>query len=534
MDNNINNQNNVKNDLNAKLKSYWNNPIIVTIMVLAIIIVPKVLINKYNKEAFFFQINKVEKEYVIPFIKERYGSDKYDLKYKKSGECYSSGNCDFDPTFGIDGGLCSTYKVLNDKECKAHYFTLKIDDKTYPISYINNHGNKYVVEGKTIYGGNRNEYEYLEDKLYNNCILPFMKENYDIPNSVEYGVTISCPNGDREECNVYNYSLHNGIESIKVKAIYESDKVTVVYIDGNITKTYLTSNLKDDYSAKIDHDRYRNREIKKDNSVKADKFPFNSDYYPFDNEHTISPIILDESRGIELEFYPGILFDKSEIYIYSEVINNNYLSGNVSLIFNFYDKNHEQIGMCEESIEFKDHRNTNSGWAHETCSVIPRELKTNNFDDVAYFNVNVVALDIWNDEKNRIKSAVDYIDKYPFESKEYLFTTTNRTYEIYLDDDVLFNFQVETDPVFYKEDIEARGSVYNPRLKVGNIDFTIIYYDKDHNEIGRCNKLGKIGGYRPSESNVMLCPIKRNALSNNKTVDDIYYFKYIISSYNAK
>ena len=32
MDNNINNQNNVKNDINAKLKSYWNNPIIVTII----------------------------------------------------------------------------------------------------------------------------------------------------------------------------------------------------------------------------------------------------------------------------------------------------------------------------------------------------------------------------------------------------------------------------------------------------------------------------------------------------------------------
>jgi hypothetical protein len=73
------------------------------------------------------------------------------------------------------------------------------------------------------------------------------------------------------------------------------------------------------------------------------------------------------------------------------------------------------------------------------------------------------------------------------------------------------------------------GHIANPNYLKGNVYMNAKYYDKNYNEIGNCNDaielLGK--GY----SNISFsCHISPKELSNNKTFEDIAYYKVNISS----
>lgn len=90
-------------------------------------------------------------------MKQNYSDTNYSIKYNTSGECIISGNCDFDPVMGCDGGSCQPYKYLDKSECESHYYKVKIDTKELIITVVNKDKTYSVVEGKNIYGTDKQD-----------------------------------------------------------------------------------------------------------------------------------------------------------------------------------------------------------------------------------------------------------------------------------------------------------------------------------------------------------------------------------------
>lgn len=101
------------------------------------------------------RINKLQKNYVEPYLKEKFPDKDYDIKYDSSGRCITSGDCAFDPVRGCDGGSCNEYTYLDN--CISYYYSVTIDGKIYTIT-LSNKDNIYLInEGKNIYGENKKE-----------------------------------------------------------------------------------------------------------------------------------------------------------------------------------------------------------------------------------------------------------------------------------------------------------------------------------------------------------------------------------------
>ncbi len=98
------------------------------------------------------KISKMQKEYIEPYLKENYSNLNYSIKYNSSGKCIISGNCYFDPVMGCDGGACQEYKYLDDNNCKSYYYSIKSDTKEFLLTVVNRNNHFFVVEGKNIYG----------------------------------------------------------------------------------------------------------------------------------------------------------------------------------------------------------------------------------------------------------------------------------------------------------------------------------------------------------------------------------------------
>jgi hypothetical protein len=97
-------------------------------------------------------IKRLQNNYIEPYLEENYTSEKYSITYDSVGKCIISGNCIFDPAMGCDGGTCQRYKYLDENECKSYYYSVKIEDKEFTLTVVNQNNNFYVVEGKNIYG----------------------------------------------------------------------------------------------------------------------------------------------------------------------------------------------------------------------------------------------------------------------------------------------------------------------------------------------------------------------------------------------
>ena len=107
------------------------------------------------------KIDKLQKNYVEPYLERNYSNVNYSIKYDSSGKCIISGDCYFDPSMGCDGHVCHQYEYLNENECKSYYYHIKTDDdidadNEFIITVFNKDDLYSVVEGKNIYGTDKN------------------------------------------------------------------------------------------------------------------------------------------------------------------------------------------------------------------------------------------------------------------------------------------------------------------------------------------------------------------------------------------
>lgn len=100
------------------------------------------------------EINKLQKKYINPYIKNNYNDKNYNIEFDYIGKCIISGDCVFDPLMGCDGGSCYEYEYLDKSECKAYYFKISGDSEEFILTLVNNNNEFYVVKGKNIYDEN--------------------------------------------------------------------------------------------------------------------------------------------------------------------------------------------------------------------------------------------------------------------------------------------------------------------------------------------------------------------------------------------
>lgn len=128
----------------ARKKAFKTIIIIIVIGLICFLtfIVTKVVVNRIN-------VNVMQKKYVEPYMKANYGAYKYSIKYNYSGKCIISGSCY--KNIGCDGS-CDEYKYLDKGDCRSIYYSIKMNQKEFTVTVVNNKGHISVIEGKNIYG----------------------------------------------------------------------------------------------------------------------------------------------------------------------------------------------------------------------------------------------------------------------------------------------------------------------------------------------------------------------------------------------
>ncbi|MDD6879521.1 MAG: hypothetical protein PUD59_04775 [bacterium] len=102
------------------------------------------------------KVNKLQREYVEPYLKENYASLNYSVKYVSSGQCIISGECSSNLFSGCEGGYCEEYEYLDKKDCKSYYYSVKTDTESFKITVFNKDNKFTVVKGVNIYGDYQN------------------------------------------------------------------------------------------------------------------------------------------------------------------------------------------------------------------------------------------------------------------------------------------------------------------------------------------------------------------------------------------
>lgn len=128
------------------------------------------------------KVSKMQKEYVEPYLKENYSNLNYSIKYDSSGKCIVSGDCYFDPAMGCDGGACREYTYLDKNDCKSYYYSIKSDTKEFILTVVDRNNQFSVVEGKNIYGKDKENHEYTSindtDDIINNGVSNYEDEGW--------------------------------------------------------------------------------------------------------------------------------------------------------------------------------------------------------------------------------------------------------------------------------------------------------------------------------------------------------------------
>lgn len=131
------------------------------------------------------KIKKLEKDYVLPFIKENYPINSATVKFSDAGKCVISGDCYTNFGSGCDGSSCEPYKYMDRFKCKSYYYDANINGKNFTITVFKKDGKYGVVEGKNIYGKDKEKNEEADiDRLEEDYVLPYIKEKYYIDDPV--------------------------------------------------------------------------------------------------------------------------------------------------------------------------------------------------------------------------------------------------------------------------------------------------------------------------------------------------------------
>lgn len=110
---------------------------------------------------FKIKINKFQKEYVEPYIKQNYSNTTYSIEYSSFGKCIISENHSTNICICGPGPY---YEYLDDPKCKSYYFSVKNDEEEFEVTVVDNHKHYSVVEGRNIYGTDKQDKKKNEEE----------------------------------------------------------------------------------------------------------------------------------------------------------------------------------------------------------------------------------------------------------------------------------------------------------------------------------------------------------------------------------
>lgn len=200
---------------------------------------------------------------------------------------------------------------------------------------------------------------------------------------------------DRSQCKAYYYNVASNDKNFIVTVVKKKYSVDVV--EGK--NIYGTDNsydtIEDSYndSSKNKNDYYSNideiDEFEENKVITIDSYPFMSDYYSFSSRK--KQINLD-NKGMIINFFTGILNDRSSLYISGNIANPMYLKGNVDMTTKYYDKSYNEVGKCSENIKL-----LGEGYPYISfsCHIKESELANeSSFSDIKYYKLNISSVEI--------------------------------------------------------------------------------------------------------------------------------------------
>lgn len=118
--------------------------------------------------------------------------------------------------------------------------------------------------------------------------------------------------------------------------------------------------------------------------INIESYPFVSNYYDFSYDYEEHIINLDNDTRMVL--YSGVLVDNTKVYVTGNIKSQE--RGNVKINTYYYDKNHSEIGNCEQTVELS------SEIVQYSCQKSEEELKNGKqFEDVEFYKIQIVSFD---------------------------------------------------------------------------------------------------------------------------------------------
>ena len=135
------------------------------------------------------------------------------------------------------------------------------------------------------------------------------------------------------------------------------------------------------------------------------------------------------------------------------------------------------------------------------------------------------------DNKNDLNEKA-IVDNYPFLSEFYEFNSSEYG-SIILDKNNNAKLNFSSGVLSDKSKIHVSGSIYNPLFFKGNLELETYFYDSNYDEVGVCkdnvNLLGP--GYTYISYS---CNLPVSELKNNKSLEDVMYYKIKLESYKIE
>lgn len=180
-----------------------------------------------------------------------------------------------------------------------------------------------------------------------------------------YNVTI---NKKEHEINVFRKDgKYSVIEGRNIYGIKEEDEYKDNEIENDIDNNYTTNNKSSD-----------------NNIVDIiDEYPFESNYYNFNDGTTNNKLVLNDNNT--MSFFTGALESNSNIYISGHISNPNYNNGTLLMRTKFYDKEYNEMGVCNDEIQLLGKGYSDIDFS---CHILKTDLKDNKeVADIKYYKV---------------------------------------------------------------------------------------------------------------------------------------------------
>lgn len=251
-------------------------------------------------------------------------------------------------------------------------------------------------------------------KMQKEYIEPYLKENYSNLNySIKYDLSgkciisgncyfdpvMGCDGGscqeyeylDENDCKSYYYFIKSDTTEFILTVVEKNNQFSVV--EGRNIYGKNKENYGDTSSNDIINNESNYNINRDDESVKIiiDKYPYESGYNNFKSTYKNNQIYLDNNSMI-MNFSTGILSNNSKLYISGNITNPMYFKGNIFMTTKYYNRNYNEIGICNETIKLLGKGYSNISFS---CHISESELADGkNFEDVVYYKINISSLDI--------------------------------------------------------------------------------------------------------------------------------------------